>query len=127
MVNRVDAALSCQTVAKTFTDTFKKAGQMKSKAIAIGKRTSTADITLTWASPQDRFSVTKISLKPKRGARISISKKHIKRTSGKTYLNVSVKGLKPGKLYFKLKVKKLGPATFGGVTLTTQAVPNKRR
>jgi hypothetical protein len=127
-VNKVDAALNCQAVVKTFTDTFTKVGQTKSKVVAVGKTTSSADLTLTWASPLDTFSISGISLKTSKGATISIAKKRlkIKRTSGKTFLNVNVKGLKPGKLRFKLKIKTLGSSAFGGVTLTTQATPKKK-
>ncbi|MGH2549898.1 MAG: hypothetical protein ACRDHN_10935, partial [Thermomicrobiales bacterium] len=46
-VNKVDAALNCQAVAKTFTDVFTKAGQTKSKVVSIGPKTSSADLTLT--------------------------------------------------------------------------------
>jgi hypothetical protein len=126
-VNKVDAALNCQAVAKTFTDTFTKVGQTKSKVVSIGSNTTSADLTLTWASPLDVFSITGISLKPAHGPAITIAKKHlkIKRSSGKTFVNANIKGLKRGKLHFKLKVKTLGSGSFGGVTLTTQAVPNK--
>jgi hypothetical protein len=127
-VNKVDAALNCQQVAKTFTDVFTKVGQTKSRAVSIGSSTKSTDITLTWASPLDTFSITGISLKTSRGSTITISKKklRIKRTTGKTFLNANIKGLKRGKLHFKLKVKKLGSSTFTGVNLTTQAVPLKR-
>ena len=128
-VNKVDAALNCQAVAKTFTDTFTKAGQTKSKVVSIGPKTSSADLTLTWASPLDQFTVSGISLKTASGATISISKKRlkIKRSVGKTFMNANIKGLKRGKLRFKLKIKKLGSSTFSGVSLTTQAVPKRNR
>ncbi|MBJ7459159.1 MAG: VWA domain-containing protein [Thermoleophilaceae bacterium] len=127
-VNKVDAALNCQQVAKTFTDTFNKVGQTKSKVVAIGSNTPSADLTLTWASPLDQFSISSISLKTASGATISIAKKRlkIKRSSGKTFVNANIKGLKRGKLRFKLKVKKLGSNTLAGVNLTTQAIPRRR-
>lgn len=127
-VNKVDAALNCQAVAKTFTDTFTKVGQTKSKVVSIGSRTSSSDLTLTWASPLDSFTISRISLKTSSGSTISVSKKRlrIKRSAGKTFVNANIKGLKRGKLRFKLKLKKLGSSSFGGVILTTQAVPKKR-
>lgn len=126
-VNKVDAALNCQQVAKTFTDTFTKVGQTKKKVVSIGSKTKSADLTLTWASPLDQFSISSISLKTPSGSTISIAKKKlkIKRTAGKTFLNANIKGLKRGKLRFKLKVKKIGSSAFAGVNLTTQAVPRK--
>lgn len=127
-VNAVDAALNCQLVAKTFTDQFKKAGQTKSKAVSVSSKAKSIDLTLTWASPLDSFTITGIRLKPRHGATISIAKKRlkIKRVSGKTYLSAKVSGLKRGKLLFKLKAKTLGSGG-GNVSLTTQAVPSKKR
>jgi hypothetical protein len=128
-VNKIDAALNCQTVAKTFTDTFTKAGQTKSKVVSIPSGTTSTDLTLTWASPLDQFTVNGISLTTSNGSKISIAKKKlkIKRTAGKTFLTANIKGLKKGKLHFKLKIKKLGSNSFAGVSLTTQATPNKKR
>ncbi|MGK2877502.1 MAG: vWA domain-containing protein [Solirubrobacterales bacterium] len=127
-VNKVDAALNCQAVVKTFTDTFTKVGQTRSRVVSIGSRTSSADITLSWKSPLDTFSIGSIRLKTSNGATIVVAKKRlkIKRTAGRTFLNANIKGLKRGKLRFKLKVKKLGSGTFSGVNLTTQAVPRRR-
>jgi hypothetical protein len=127
-INEVDAALNCQTVAKTFTDLFTKAGQTKPKVVSIGANARSYDLTLTWASPLDTFSVSGLSLKTSQGATITIAKKHlkIKRTAGKTYLSLHIRGLKKGKLHFKLKNKVLASSTFTGVNLTTQAVPSKK-
>ena len=127
-VNKVDAALNCQAVVKTFTDTFTKVGQTKSKVVSVGSNIASTDLTLTWKSPLDTFSIGSIKLKTSNGATVTVSKKRlkIKRTAGKTFLNVNIKGLKRGKLHFKLKIKKLGSGTFGGVNLTTQAIPRRR-
>jgi hypothetical protein len=124
-VNKVDARLNCQTVTKTFTDTFAKVGQKKSKAVSIGKNVSSADLTLTWTNPLDVFTIGAITVKKSNGKTISTKKLRIKRTVGKTFLNVNIRGLKRGKLRFQLRAKTLGSNTFGGATLTTQAVPRK--
>jgi hypothetical protein len=61
---------------------------------------------------------------------VSIAKRHlkIKRTVGKTFLSVHVRGLKRGKLRFKLRAKTLGSAlAASGVQLTTQATQSRRR
>lgn len=128
-VNKVDARLNCQTVAKTFTDSFTKVGQTKSKKVSIGSTAKSIDLTLTWSSPLDSFTVSGLKLKPKRGATISIAKKRlkIKRSAGTTYLSLHITGIKRGKLLFKLKSKKLGSGQFSGVELTTQAVPKKKK
>jgi hypothetical protein len=127
-VNKVDAALSCQTVAKTFTDAFTKVGQTKSKAVSIKSGAKSVDLTMTWASPLDTFTISGVSLKTANGSTISVAKKRlkIKRSSGKTFLDLHIRGLKKGKLHFKLKSKTLGSGTFAGVNLTTQVVPSKR-
>lgn len=129
VVNEIDAALNCQTVTKTFTDVFKKAGQSKSKVLAVGAKTKSIDFTLTWANPTDVFTISGITLKNSKGQTIGISKAKklkVKRTAGKTFVNVRVSGLKKGKLKFKLKNKVLTPGLVSGVNLTTQATPRKK-
>lgn len=125
-VNKVDARLNCQTVTKTFTDTFAKVGQKKRKAVSIGRNVSSADLTLTWTNPLDKFTIGAITVKKTNGKTISTKKLRIKRTVGRTFLNVNIRGLKRGKLRFQLRARTLGSNTFGGATLTTQAVPRKR-
>lgn len=123
-VNAIDAALNCQTVAKTFTDNFKKVGQVKSKTVSVGSKSKSIDFTLSWASPLDTFSINGISLRNAKGKKVGNLK--ITRTVGKTYLNVHVSRIKAGKLKFKLKAKTLGSGAFAGVNLTTQAVPSRK-
>jgi hypothetical protein len=125
-MNQVDAALNCQSIGKTFTDQFTKVGQAKTKSLPISASSKSIDLVLTWKSPTDLFTVTNITLKPKQGPSISISKKHlkIKRTAGKTFLNVHVSKLKKGKLKFKLKALQVTD-TFTGVNLTTQATQGR--
>jgi hypothetical protein len=127
-VNKVDAALSCQTVAKTFTDIFPKVGTTKSKTISVNSNAKSVDLTMTWPSPLDTFTISGIKLKTSNGTTISIAKKRlkIKRSAGKTFVDVHIRGVKRGKLHFKLKLKVLGSSTFSGATLTTQVVPSKR-
>ena len=104
-INQVDAAINCQAISKTFTDQFKKVGQAKVKSLPISASSKSVDLVFSWKSPLDLFTISNISLKPKKGASITVSKKRlkIKRSAGKTYLNVHVGGLKKGKLKFKLK------------------------
>ena len=130
VVNQIDAALNCQTVAKTFTDVFAKVGQVKKKSVSVPSNAKSIDLTMTWPSPLDTFTISKIKLKVKGGPTISIAKKRlrIKRSLGATFVNVHIRGVKRGKLSFQLKAKKfgsLGSAT--GVTLTTQAVPSRTK
>lgn len=128
-MNKIDAALNCQAIAATFTDIFSAVGQSKSRATRISARTRSIDLVLSWTSPLDAFTIGSIKLRTSRGTIASISRKHlkIKRSAGKTFLNVHVSGLKRGKLRFKLRATTLGSATGSGVTLTTQATQNRRR
>jgi hypothetical protein len=125
-MNQVDAALNCQSIGKTFTDLFKKAGQAKVKSLPIAASSKSIDLVLTWKNPLDSFTISNITLKPKKGPSISIAKKHlkIKRSAGKTFLNVHVSKLKKGKLKFKLKALAVTD-TFTGVNLTTQATQGR--
>lgn len=130
VVNQIDAALACQTVAKTFTDVFSKAGQVKKKSVSVSSKAKSIDLTLTWPSPMDTFTISKIKLKVKGGPTISIAKKRlkIKQSRGATFVNVHIKGVKRGKLSFQLKAKKFGSlGSAAGVTLTTQAVPSRKK
>jgi hypothetical protein len=125
-MNQVDAALNCQAVNKTFTDQFNKVGQSKAKSLPIAASSKSVDLVLTWKSPLDQFTISNIVLQPKNGAAISIAKHlKIKRSTGKTFLDVHVSGLKKGKLKFKLKPLKLGSGNTAGVSLTTQATQGR--
>ena len=128
-MNQVDAALNCQAIGKTFTDLFSKAGQSKPKSLAIAASSRSVDLVLSWKSPLDQFAISNIVLRTKSGASISIAKRHlkIKRSSGKTYINVHISGLKKGKLKFKLRSQTLGSGSATGVSLTTQATQGRRR
>jgi hypothetical protein len=127
-MNQVDAALNCQAISKTYTDLFKKVGQSKVKSLPIAASSKSVDLVLSWKNPLDQFTVSNITLKPKKGASITISKKRlkIKRAAGKTFLSVHISKLKKGKLKFKLKALKVTDV-FTGVNLTTQATQGRRK
>lgn len=128
-MNQVDAALNCQSIGNTYTDTFTKQGQVKSHSTRISSSTRSADLVLSWQSPLDQFTIGSIKLRTSNGTIASIAKKRltIKRTSGKTFLTVRVRGLKRGTLKFKLRAKRFGSGSFTGVNLITQATQSRRR
>lgn len=127
-MNEIDAALNCQAISRTFTDTFLKVGQLKSRSTKISARTRSVDLVLTWADPLNAFTIGSIKLRTSRGtiASISRSRLRITRVAGRTFLNVHVSRLKRGKLIFKLRAKTLGTGTTTGVSLTTQATLSRR-
>lgn len=128
-MNEIDAALNCQKISQTFTDTFSSAGQSKTRSTRISSSTRSIDLVMTWTSPLDVFTIGSLKLKTSRGTTISVARKRLKitRVAGKTFLNVHVSGLKRGKLRFKLRAKTLASGVGAGVTLTTQATQSRRR
>ena len=122
-INQIDAALDCQKIGKTFSDIFTRAGQVKAKKLNVSSKTRTIDLTLTWATPDSKFTIGSFKLKP-RGKRAF--KPKVKIVNGRTFVNVRLTKLKKGRLSFRLRSKTLG-SSFGGVNLTTQAVPSTRR
>ena len=89
----------------------------------MSSKTRTIDLTLTWATPDSKFTIGSFKLKP-RGKRAF--KPKVKIVNGRTFVNVRLTKLKKGRLSFRLRSKTLG-SSFGGVNLTTQAVPSTRR
>ena len=87
-MNSIGAALTCQTPPRQFTDLLKQ-GQSKLHSITIGAATKTLQITLTWASPLDKFKLNGLRLVGKQGL-------------------LAVASRKPG----KLKVTKTTSTTF---------------
>lgn len=129
-MNQVDAALNCQSIGNTYTDSFTKQGQVKPHTTKISRSTRSMDLVLSWEDPLNAFTIGSIRLQTKNGTIASVSKKRlkIKRTVGKTFLTVHIRGLKRGKLRFKLRAKTLGSFFApSGVQLTTQATQSRRR
>lgn len=123
-VNKIDAALNCGKINKTYTDRFTRGGKSKRRSIRVRKGTRSAELVLTWESPRDRFSVGSIRLVTKNGTLTNKTKRRLtlKRRSGKTFATIRVAGLKPGRLRFTLRSRKIRSSPFGTVKvkLTTQ-------
>lgn len=122
VVNKIGAALTCQTPPRQFTDELTQ-GQSKTHSITIGAKTHSLRVTLTWANPGDNFKLTGLRIKshgklvaasrPKPPAKINVSVKA--KSSTFTVLNVS--HLRPGTLLFDVKGAKV---SGGAVKVTTQ-------
>lgn len=125
VMNRIGAALTCQTPPREFNDLL-KAGQSKFHAIAVGAKTKVLQIAMSWASPADRFKLGRLKLivkgKVVAAARPKIAKLRVKRVNGKTFTVAKVRGLQKGTLRFSVKATQV----LSGepkVNVTTQVGP----
>lgn len=121
-MNSIGAALTCQTPPRQFTDLLKQ-GQSKLHSITVGAATKTLQITLTWASPLDKFKVNGLRLVGKKGLLAVASSKPGKLTVTKststTFTVLKVSGLRKGTLRFNVKAAKVASGA-PKATLTTQ-------
>ncbi len=129
VMNKIGAALTCQTPPREFNDLLKQ-GQSKTHSIAVGASTKQLQIALSWTSPLDRFKLTHLKLVAKgrvlAAARPKVRKLHVKRSTGKTFLIAKVSGLRKGNLRFSVSAAKLHSGS-PRVNLTTQAGRGGRR
>lgn len=137
VMNSVGAALTCQTPPRQFTDLLKQ-GQSKPHGVAIGAKTKSIQIALTWASPLDSFRLT--GLKLVAGKRVLAvaarpGKKHkkrkpaklkVKRSGSSTFQVLKVSHLRKGRLVFKVKAATVASGE-PKATLTTQVSQISRR
>jgi hypothetical protein len=132
VMNSIGAALTCQTPPRLFTDQLAK-GQSKIHSIAIGAATKSIQITLTWASPLDKFKVSGLRLIGKKGRLLAIAprphrpaKLKVTRTSRATFSVLKVSRLRKGRLRFAVKATAIGSGQ-PKVTLTTQVGQSSRK
>jgi hypothetical protein len=129
-MNSIGAALTCQTPPRQFTDTLGQ-GQSKLHKITIGAATKTIQITLTWASPLDKFKLNGLALLGKNGVLAVASRSHppgklkVTKTTSSTFTIVKISKLRKGTLRFKVKAAKVGSGAKA--TLTTQVGQSSRR
>ena len=125
VMNKVGAALTCQTPPREFNDLLKE-GQSKTHSIAVGASTKLLQIALSWASPLDVFKLSHLKLIAKgkvvASARPKVQKLKVKRSKGKTFLIAKVSGLRKGTLRFSVTAATIGSGE-PKVNLTTQAGP----
>jgi hypothetical protein len=132
-MNSIGAALTCQTPPRSFTDLLGQ-GQSKAHALTIGAATKSIQITLTWASPLDKFKLAGLQLVGKQGLLATASRRHhrkprklkVRVTHSSTFSIFRVSKLKKGKLRFKVKALKIGSGS-PKATLTTQVGQLKHR
>jgi hypothetical protein len=136
VLNKVGAALTCQTPPRQFTDLLAK-GQSKTHSVAIGASTKSIQIALTWASPLDKFKIYGLRLVGQGGVLAVASRRHpaahrkpaklkVKRTTSTTFTILDVSRLKKGTLRFRVKATQIGSGE-PKATLTTQVGQRSHR
>ena len=133
VVNNILAQITCQSQPQAFNDTFTKVGQTTSHAVTIGRSTRSANFVVSYPTKDDLFSFSAalfVHGKKVAASTAKVKKLKVKIVRSETFFTVHVRGLKAGKLKFKLKAKKLGlsldPANPAGA-VTTQFTPSKKR
>jgi hypothetical protein len=120
-MNSIGAALTCQTPPRQFTDSLSN-GQSKLHSVTIGAATKTLQITLTWASPLDKFKLSGLRLVGKNGllavASRSPGKLKVTKTTSSTFTILKITKLRKGTLRFNVKGAKV--ASGSKATVTTQ-------
>lgn len=125
VMNTIEAALTCQTPPRQFTDLLAK-GQSKTHSVAIGGATKSVQITLTWTSPLDKFKLSGLKLTNK-GHLLAVAsrpgkkpgKLKVSRTVSSTFAVIKVAHLHKGQLSFAVKAATVGSGQ-PKVSLTTQ-------
>jgi hypothetical protein len=131
VMNSIGAALTCQTPPRLFSDELAK-GQSKLHSVSIGAATKSIQITLTWASPLDKFKVSGLRLtgpkgliavasRPKKAAKLKVS-----RTVSTTFAVLKVSHLHKGNLHFAVKATAIGSGAPKAI-LTTQVGQSSHR
>ncbi|HEU4721176.1 MAG TPA: vWA domain-containing protein [Gemmatimonadaceae bacterium] len=130
VMNEIGTTLTCQSPPKTFRDAFARAGQSKRHAVSIASRAKSAQLTLSWTSPLDQFTIGQVQI-VKRGRVVAVAsarKRRLRLTTrrGATFLVVKVGNLTRGKLRFKVRATRIGSGA-PSVSLTTQVTQSRRR
>jgi hypothetical protein len=140
VMNKVGAALTCQTPPRQFSDLLHQ-GEQATHNVGITGNTRVVQITLTWANPIDRFKlyglkvvaggqvVAKASASSatasRRGRRHRKPRKlKVEQKTSSTFTVIKVKHLRKGRLRFKLRGAKVASAPEA--TLITQVSQVRR-
>jgi hypothetical protein len=129
VMNEIGTTLTCQSPPKTFRDAFTKAGQASAHGVKIASAARSAQLTLSWSSADDSFTIGKLRI-VKRGKVVAVASRtrHLRVTTrkGATFLVVKVGNLTRGKLQFKVRATRIGSGA-PSVSLTTQVTQSRRR
>ena len=129
VMNEIGTTLTCQSPPKAFRDAFAKVGQSRVHGVSIASRARTAQLTLSWSSPLDSFTIGQVRV-VKRGRVVAVAsrQRHLRLTTrhGDTFLVVKVSNLTAGTLQFKVRATRIGSGA-PRVNLTTQVTQSRRR
>jgi len=137
VVNGILAQITCQSQPQTFNHTFTKVGQSFNRAVTIGGKTKSADFVVSYPTKDDLFSFSaslfvhgkKVAASTAKRHRHKVKKLKVTIVRSETFFTAHVRGLKRGKLKFRIKAKKLGlsldPANPAGA-VTTQFTPSRK-
>lgn len=127
VVNQIGTTLMCQSPPRTFKDAFTKPGASKAHSVAVGPKAHSAQLTLSWGSPLDAFTISQLQ-EVRKGKLVAVAAKRRKlkvvTRQGSTFLVVKVSKLVPGTLRFKVKATKIGSGA-PKVSLTTQVTQSR--
>lgn len=136
VVNGILAQITCQSQPQSFNDTFTKVGQAINHSVTIGGGTKSANFVVSYPTKDDLFTFSAALYVHGKKVAASTAKKHkVKKLKvtivrSETFFTAHVRGLKRGKLRFKVKAKKLGvsldPTNPAGA-VTTQFSPSRKR
>jgi len=132
VMNKVGAALTCQTPPRQFIDLLEP-GQSKAHNVGVPKRTSKVQIALTWSNPLDKFKIYGVRIVTGRrtvavasaSRRRKPRKLKVKQKTSSTFTVLTVSRLQKGRLRFKVRAAKLGSGA-SQATLTTQVSQQRK-
>jgi hypothetical protein len=127
VVNQIGTTLTCQTPPASFKDAFSKVGASKSHAVALAGKAKAVQLTLSWSSPLDSFTISNLMIVSKGKAVAASARKHklkVIRRQGSTFLIVKVSQLVRGSLRFNVRATKIGSGA-PKVSLTTQVTQTR--
>jgi hypothetical protein len=129
VMNEIGTTLTCQSPPKAFRDAFARAGQSRTHSVSLASRARTAQLTLSWSSPLDSFTIAGLRI-VKRGRVVAVASRtrHLRLTTrkGDTFLVLKVGNLTRGKLQFRVRATRIGSGA-PSVNLTTQVTQSRRR
>jgi von Willebrand factor type A domain len=128
VMNEIGTTLTCQSPPTQFSDAFRKVSQAKSHAVALASSAHSAQMTLSWSSPLDAFTISNVHIvsRHRTVATARVRRLRITKRRGATFLVLKVTGLTRGSLRFTVKPTKLGSGA-PRVSLTTQVTQSRRR
>jgi hypothetical protein len=130
VMNSVGAAIACQQPPRTFSDQLAQ-GKSKSHAVTVRSGVRSLQIALTWSSPQDSFTISRLRL-VRHGKTVAVAarthkprKLRVQRTTSPTFTVLKVSKLVKGTLKFRVTAKTIGSGQ-PKVTLITQVSPRRK-